>query len=195
MIPRFARDRHKARIRGLFYLMSIAPKGHRVLVRGFIPARNIIHPMSDPTPAGISLRPAAAADERTIRAIIRGEGLNPLSLHWQNFLLAEDSQWKIVGIGAVKQHADGSRELASIAVLPEWRGRGTASAVIHSLMARESGPLYLACRNTMAEFYEQFGFRRIGTEEMPSYFRRVYRLFSVFTRIFRTDTSLVVMIR
>lgn len=149
--------------------------------------------MSDSTPAGISLRPAAAADDHPIRAIIRGEGLNPLSLHWQNFLLAEDSQRKIVGIGAVKQHADGSRELASIAVLPEWRGRGVASAVIHSLIARESGPLYLTCRDTMVPFYIRFGFRRIDRDEMTPYFRRLIRILGVVIRVVHAGKGPVVM--
>ncbi|MGD0173258.1 MAG: GNAT family N-acetyltransferase [Anaerolineales bacterium] len=151
--------------------------------------------MSDPTPAGISLRPAAAADERAIRAIIRGEGLNPLSLHWQNFLLAEDSQRKIVGIGAVKQHADGSRELASIAVLPEWRGRGVASAVINALLSRESRPLYLTCRDTMTGFYERFGFREIGVGEMTPYFRRLFRILGIVIRAIHAGRKPVVMKR
>lgn len=151
--------------------------------------------MSNPLPAGISIRPAASEDGQAIRAIIRGEHLNPLGLHWRNFLIAEDAQRRIVGIGAVKPHGNGSRELASIAVLPEWRGRGVASAVIRALIARERDPLYLTCRNTTAAFYERSGFRKIGTEEMPPYFRRVYKLFSIVARIFRTQNRLVVMKR
>jgi amino-acid N-acetyltransferase len=151
--------------------------------------------MPNPLPDGISIRPAVAADDPAIRAIIRTEGLNPLGLHWRNFLIAEDAQRRIVGIGAVKPHGDGSRELASIAVLPEWRGRGVANAVIDALIARERNPLYLTCRNTMVAFYERFGFRRIGTEEMPPYFRRVYKLFSIVAGIFRSQNRLVVMKR
>jgi N-acetylglutamate synthase-like GNAT family acetyltransferase len=149
--------------------------------------------MPDPTPAGVSLRPAAAADNQVIRAIIRGEGLNPLGLHWQNFLLAEDSQRRIVGIGAVKQHADSSRELASIAVLPEWRGRGVASAIIHYLLAREGGPLYLTCRDTMVPFYLRFGFRRIDRDEMTPYFRRLFRILGVVIRAIHAGKGPVVM--
>lgn len=179
----------------------IAPKGHCILARSFmtaqsalfIPARNIIRPMSDPTPAGISLRPASAADEPAIRAIIRKEGLNPLSVHWKNFLLAEDSQRKIVGIGTVKQHADGSRELASIAVLPEWRGRGAAGLIIRTLLAQEQGPLYLTCRDTMVPFYIRFGFRRIEKEEMTPYFRRLFRILGIAIRVIHAGKGPVVM--
>jgi N-acetylglutamate synthase-like GNAT family acetyltransferase len=149
--------------------------------------------MSNESSAEISLRPAAAADESTIRAIIRAESLNPFSIHWQNFLLAEDSHRRIIGIGAVKTHGDGSRELASIAVLPSFRGRGVAGTVIRALLAQERGPLYLTCRNTMAPFYERFGFHRIEPLEMTPYFRRLYRVFSIVTRIARTGSRLAVM--
>jgi N-acetylglutamate synthase-like GNAT family acetyltransferase len=150
---------------------------------------------TDPLTSDISLRPAAAGDERAIRAIVRGEGLNPLSLHWRNFLVAEDSQRRIVGIGAVKTHGDGSRELASIAVLPSSRGRGVATAVIRAMMAAEAGPLYLTCRDSMAGFYERFGFRAIGIGEMTPYFQRLYRIFSLATRLLPTRRRLVVMKR
>jgi N-acetylglutamate synthase-like GNAT family acetyltransferase len=151
--------------------------------------------MSDTIPAGISIRPAVLQDEQTIRAIIRKEGLNPLSLHWKNFLLAEDAQRRIVGIGAVKTHGDGSRELASIAVLPECRGRGVARAVICALLAREGGPLYLTCRDTMTGFYERFGFREIGIGEMTPYFRRLFRILGVVIRIVHAGRKPVVMKR
>ena len=151
--------------------------------------------MSDPSPAGIFLRPAVAADKPAIRAIICTEGLNPLSIHWNNFLLAEDSKHRIAGIGAVKTHSDGSRELASIAVLHEWRGRGVARAVIEALIARESGPLYLTCRDTMTGFYERFGFREIGIGEMTPYFRRLFRILGVVIRAIHAGRGPVVMKR
>jgi N-acetylglutamate synthase-like GNAT family acetyltransferase len=144
-------------------------------------------------PPGISLRPAAAADEPAIRAIIRSEGLNPLSLHWRNFLLAVDADERIVGIGAVKQHGDGSRELASIAVVSSFRGRGVAGVVITTLLAREAGPLYLTCRETMVPFYERFGFRRIGGDELTPYFHRLTRIVGVVIRVFRAGHGPVVM--
>jgi amino-acid N-acetyltransferase len=151
--------------------------------------------MSNPSPAGISLRPADAADEPAIRAIIRTEGLNPLSIHWNNFLLAEDSQHRIAGIGAVKTHGDGSRELASIAVLPEWRGRGVARTLIEALITRERGPLYLTCRDTMTGFYERFGFRRIEAGEMTPYFRRLFRILGVVIGAIHAGRKPVVMKR
>ena len=126
--------------------------------------------MPNPSSTEITIRPAVCEDDRIIRTLVRSEHLNPLGLDWRNFLVAENSQRRIIGIGAVKKHGDGSRELASIAVAPEERGRGTAGAVIRTILARESktaagggaGALYLTCRDSMKEFYKRFGFQVRG---------------------------------
>jgi ribosomal protein S18 acetylase RimI-like enzyme len=168
------------------------------------------HP-SDLPPAGISIRPAEREDETAIRAMVRAERLNPMNIHWRNFLVAEDAARRIVGIGQVKTHRDGSRELASIATAAEWRKRGVASAVIRALLARESsapagdessapagenrGPLYLMCRDALTGFYEPLGFREIGLGEMPPYFRRTIRFLEIFFRIVRAGRKPVVMKR
>jgi len=149
-------------------------------------------------PLKVAIRPAVREDFAAIRILVRREHLNPLGLDWRNFLVAEDSTGRLAAIGAVKTHGDGSRELASIATVAEARGLGAASAVIRGILAREESaaagsPLYLTCRNSMKGFYEKFGFREIGTWEMPPYFRRLYRLFSFVVRIIRTENRLAVM--
>jgi N-acetylglutamate synthase-like GNAT family acetyltransferase len=126
------------------------------------------------------IRPAVQSDQSTIKTIVRQAGINPLSLHWPNFLVSE-ADGRIVGIGQVKPHGDGTRELASIAVLPAYQRQGIATAIIHALLERESRPLYLTCRDRLENFYTQFGFRVISRDEMPPYFRRIYRLASVFS--------------
>jgi amino-acid N-acetyltransferase len=148
----------------------------------------------------ITIRSAVHDDDAAIRALIRSERLNPLGLDWRNFLVAEDATGAMVAVGAVKTHGDGSRELASIATVPEARGRGAAGAVIREILAREEsaaggGPLYLTCRRSMKGFYEKFGFRVIGTDEMPPYFRRLVRLFSLAVRLAGTENRLTVMRR
>ena len=154
--------------------------------------------MPDLIPLGIIIRPAVREDASAIRALVRGEHLNPLGLDWRNFLVAEDSAGRLAAIGAVKTHGDGSRELASIATVPDARGRGAASAVIRAILARAESaaagkPLYLTCRHSMKGFYEAFGFREIGTGEMPPYFRRLYGLFSVMSRLAGKENRLTVM--
>jgi N-acetylglutamate synthase-like GNAT family acetyltransferase len=122
--------------------------------------------------ADILIRPAMEADQGEITRIVRSSNINPFGLHWPRFLVAEE-QGRIAGVGQVKQHGDGSRELASIAVIPESRHKGVATAIVNALLARESGVLYLTCRSQMEPFYNRFGFVAVGREEMSPYFRRI----------------------
>src|SRR3954452_12851211 len=86
------------------------------------------------------IRPASAEDQYAITAIVRAALINPSGLDWRRFLLAQWGQ-DVIGVGQVRLHRDGSRELASIAVVPEWQGQGVGSALIRALLARETGPL------------------------------------------------------
>jgi N-acetylglutamate synthase-like GNAT family acetyltransferase len=129
---------------------------------------------------GFSLRPARPEDQAAIRQLIRDVGINPLGLHWERFVLAVDAPGAMIGCGQIKIHGDGSRELASIAVVEAWRGRGVASEIIHHLIARHDPPLYLTCRAGLGTFYQRFGFRPAQTNELPPYFRRLERLVGLF---------------
>lgn len=124
-----------------------------------------------------SLRPAVESDQPVIVAIVNAAHINPRDLHWPNFIVAE-SAGQIVGVGQVKQHRDGSRELASIAVRPGYQGQGIGSALCRALIERENGLLYLMCRGGLESYYIRFGFRKIGPGEMPAYFRRIHRVVS-----------------
>ncbi len=123
-----------------------------------------------------TLRPATKDDFPAIRALIYAARINPLGLDWRRFVLAVDEGGAPIGCGQVKTHRDGSRELASIAVQPAWRGQGVARAIIQHLLAAHPPPLYLTCRPSLGPFYEKFGFRVIAEPEMPPYFRRIKRL-------------------
>ena len=125
--------------------------------------------------AGAQIRPATEADQAEITRIVRSSNITPYWLAWPRFLVAEE-QGRIVGVGQVKQHGDGSRELASIATIPECRQKGVATAVVNALLARESGALFLTCRHQLEPFYTRFGFVTAGREEMSPYFRRIERI-------------------
>jgi N-acetylglutamate synthase-like GNAT family acetyltransferase len=129
-----------------------------------------------------TIRPATEADQATIRRLIREANLNPMSLNWPNFVVAEEDG-AVVGIGQVKSHRDGSRELASIAVVPARQGSGIGSAVIRTLLAREAGVLHLTCRRTMQGYYERFGLRRLQAADFPKYFRRLIPIVNTFARL------------
>lgn len=148
-------------------------------------------------PTQVRLRPAGPKDAPAIRALIYQVGINPMSLNWKRFVLAVDDQDCLVGCGQIKLHRDGSRELASIAVRPEWRGQGIASLIIHHLLAQafaeQSQPLYLTCRADLGPFYQRFGFSPVDDAEMPPYFRGISRLVTFFRRLFPVGSGLLVM--
>ena len=116
-----------------------------------------------------------------------------MSLNWPNFVIAQEDG-DVVGVGQVKTHGDGSRELASIAVVPERQGQGIGSLVIKTLLAGNSGAvLYLTCRRELQRYYERFGFRPLERAEYPPYFRRLVRLVNLMGRV--VGTRILVMRR
>jgi amino-acid N-acetyltransferase len=140
-----------------------------------------------------TIRRATSDDQRTIRRMIREANLNPMSLRWPNFLVAEDAG-AIVGIGQVKTHRDGSREVASIAVLPARQGQGIGSSLVDALLEQHgAGVLYLTCQRPMQGYYERFGFQRIPRREFPRYFARLMPIVNTFARL--AGTEIVVMRR
>jgi N-acetylglutamate synthase-like GNAT family acetyltransferase len=143
---------------------------------------------------GVHLRPATPSDSASIRSLIFRVGINPRGLDWRRFLVAVDAGGRLIGCGQVKPHADGSRELASIAVRPSGRRRGLASQIIRRLMTEAGHPLWLMCRSDLAGFYRRFGFVSIeDPQRMPRYFRRVYRLAAAAARILPGDNPMAVM--
>src|SRR2546428_13904612 len=108
-----------------------------------------------------TIRPATEADQRTIRSQIRKARLPPMNLQWPNFVLAEEDG-QVIGVGQVKSHSDGSRELASIAIIPGRQREGIGTAVISKLLAREARVvLQLSCRPELRRHAQRFGSRRL----------------------------------
>lgn len=141
----------------------------------------------------VKLREAAKADFPAIRALVRQTGINPLGLDWSRFIVAESPAGAFIGCGQLKPHSDGSLELASLAVVPAWRGRGVARLIIQALMAKAPRPLYLTCRGALGPFYEKFGFRVLRPDEMPPYFRRLSRLAGIMGKLMN-ETMLVMKV-
>jgi N-acetylglutamate synthase-like GNAT family acetyltransferase len=134
----------------------------------------------------LTIRVATEADQAMIRRLIKEAHLNPMSLDWPNFVVAEE-EGAIVGVGQVKAHKDGSRELASIAVVPARQGQGIGRALIVTLLAREAGNvLHLTCRRDLQGYYERFDFRRLEAAEYPRFFKRVVPLVNLVMRMFGT---------
>ena len=141
----------------------------------------------------ITIRPAELSDQQAIQKLIRQAHINPTGLAWERFPVAVDDTGKVIGCGQIKPHADGSRELASIAVIPEYRQQGIASALIKELLAKSTGEIYLMCRSSLGPFYERFDFRPVEGEDMPPYFKRMKRLARLIKSLDKNGESLLVM--
>jgi N-acetylglutamate synthase-like GNAT family acetyltransferase len=137
---------------------------------------------------GIIIRPAVEADQLTIESLIREAHLNPRNLHWPHFLVAETGG-QIVGIRQVKTHKQGTREVASGLVIPEYRGQGISAQLMQQILSRESGSLYLMCNEKWASYYDRFGFRRVTVGQLPPDFRWEYRLGRVITSVLSLFSS------
>ena len=130
----------------------------------------------------LTIRPARQEDQETIVSFIRQAKLNPRNLKWQNFLVAEENG-QIVGIRQVKVYKQGTREVASGFVLPEYRRQGISAQLMKALLARETGSLYTMVNEKRAPYYEEFGFRRVDVNQIPSDFRKEYRVGRIVTTL------------
>lgn len=145
----------------------------------------------------VNIRPARPEDQETIVAMIRQAKLNPRNLHWENFLIGE-TNGQIIGIRQVKIHSEGTREVASGFVLPEYRRQGISACLMNELLTRETGPLYTMVDEKRAPYYERFGFRRVAVDQLPPDFRREYRIGRFVTAlisIFRKDKTRIIPLK
>jgi N-acetylglutamate synthase-like GNAT family acetyltransferase len=144
-----------------------------------------------------AIRRAVQADQASITAIVRAAGINPFNLPWPRFLVAEEDG-RIIGVVQVKPHGDGSRELASLAVIPERMSQGVGSALVEAILAAETGPVYLTCADHLEGYYTRFGFRSLEPPQMPPYFLRLSsltRTLGAVLRAFGQHWRILVMAR
>ncbi len=115
---------------------------------------------------------------------MRAAQLNPINIRWPNFVVAEDAG-QVVGVGQLRPHTDGSRELASLAVLPEFRKRGIGHQLMQALLAqaKPQEPLYLFCEHNLERYYTRYGFCVVGREALTPPLLRLFRAGSLVTRI------------
>jgi N-acetylglutamate synthase-like GNAT family acetyltransferase len=145
----------------------------------------------------LTIRAARQEDQQTIVSFIRQAKLNPRNLNWERFLVAEENG-QVVGIRQVKLYPDGTREVASGFVLPEYRRQGISARLMEELLARETGPLYTMVNEKRAPYYEQFGFQRAAVSQLPSDFLKEYRIGTIVTSLrslFRKDRVRIVPLK
>ena len=130
----------------------------------------------------IKIRRANEEDQQTLVSLIRQAKLNPRNLRWENFLVAEENG-NIVGIRQVRVHSQGTREVGSGFVLPEYRHRGISVRLMNEILTQETGPLYTMINEKWTPYYEQFGFRRVEINRLPGDFLREYRIARLITSL------------
>jgi N-acetylglutamate synthase-like GNAT family acetyltransferase len=129
------------------------------------------------------IRPAVEADAPAIRGLVSAARLNPRDLDWRRFLVA-DAAGEIVACAQVRVHGGGSRELASVAVVPARRGTGIGRRISEAAIEREPiRPLYLYTESRTEAFWAKLGFRVIEGEPVPRDMRWPLRIARVATAI------------
>lgn len=126
----------------------------------------------------IGFRRATEHDQRAIRALVRGERLNPTGTNWPNFMVAAMAG-RIVGAAQIRRHSDGSRELGSLVVARDLRGQGIVSRLIDALLADEREPVWMITPASHAGIYARWGFREIEPSAAPVRVRFNWRLGSL----------------
>ena len=119
----------------------------------------------------IAIRRATERDQQAIRALVRGERLNPTGLNWPNFVVAVIGG-RIIGAVQMRKHSDGSRELGSLVVNKEARGHGIASRLIDALLAEDRDPVWMITAEPYGGAYARWGFEQIRTRTAPVKVRR-----------------------
>jgi amino-acid N-acetyltransferase len=136
----------------------------------------------------LKIRRACVTDQDAICAMVRSERLNPTKLYYENFHVAE-AGGKLVGAAQMRRHDDGSRELGSLVVAPDWRGQGIAGALIDAVLAGLDRPGYMITDAKFARHYLRWGFVVIAAGAAPRSIRfnyamgRLARIISWFKRL------------
>ena len=120
-------------------------------------------------------------------------GINPTGLDWRRFMIVTSEDGRLLACAQIKPHGDGTRELASLAVLPPCRGRGLARRLVEHTLSHNAPPLYLTCARRLQPLYEHFGFRRLRQAEMPPDLGRLSRLVNGPARLLRRPDPMLVM--
>ncbi len=117
----------------------------------------------------IHIREATIDDDPIIKQMIREARLDPTSLKWERFLIAEH-EGEIVGIGQIKQYL-GCEELGSLVTKKGYRGQGIGGKLIAALEARAGRPLHLLCGAHNETYYLRFGYETISWWDAPAFLK------------------------
>ena len=147
--------------------------------------------------AAVVVRTATADDQLAIVALVRSEQLNPNGLHWPRFVVAERNG-RLIGAAQLRQHPDGARELGSLVVSPEHRGRGIAALMIHALLDGVTDTVYAITGAAHFAHYGRWGFEVVPHQQAPASVRwnwRMGRMLAVVTWLKRLPPKRLTILR
>jgi len=121
----------------------------------------------------VVVRRARVDDQPVITAMVRRARLNPVGLHWEQFVVGE-RDGRAVGVAQLRRHSDGTKELASLAVEPGAREHGIATQMVDALLAGETAAVYALIDRRFAHHFARWGFRQVSPGELPRSLSRTY---------------------
>ncbi len=121
----------------------------------------------------IKYRKAKIEDVPFILDILNSVSGNVKDINSNQFLIAQDEN-KIIGCVRI-QNIDGYFELASLAVLPDYRKRGIGNILVTKIIKENTKrPLYLFCNIKNEGFYKKLGFKRTEVKNIPEVLKKDY---------------------
>lgn len=117
-------------------------------------------------PSGIAFRELTPEDDEEMLALARATEPGPFALHTREFgsYIGIHEDGRLIAMAGQRLHIDGYREVSAVCTLPEYRGRGLATALTAEIAARicEAGETpFLHVREdniTAIRVYERMGF-------------------------------------
>ncbi len=116
-------------------------------------------------PKAWSVQQARPEDISEIGELVAAVGGDLENLQAEQFVVAQQGGGAVIGCGRLKPYP-GFCELASLAVVPEWRATGVGREIVDELLKMRDGPIYLLCEDEVVEFFRRFGFVLIPMSRM-----------------------------
>ncbi len=112
-----------------------------------------------------SVQKAHPEDIAGIAELVATVGGDLEDLRAEQFVVARQGSEVVIGCGRLKPYP-GFCELASLAVVPEWRASGVGREIVDELLKMPGEPIYLLCEDDVVEFFRRFGFMLIPMSKM-----------------------------
>lgn len=116
--------------------------------------------------AGLSIRPATAADRPAAEALLKRHGLPLDGFRVEDAVVAVRADGSLAGVAALERHGDAAL-LRSVAV--DAPGQGVGAALVHHLVATadREGREVVLLTTTADGYFPRFGFAPIDRADVP----------------------------